>query len=1073
MKKRKSTKARIIYALLALVSAIAAYAFSACDMVHLPNKNETARQTPRVLDPGEIDGKEVQQLEKDGHFLKLVNMPPNTQSTHISIAEVYNSAQAVAKINTKEGVKIYKSAGSTTVYVNLSAVTGGEFTDTGPYLVGLSAYIDALTWIILSRVHGVIVDFVDGRGTLDVLSLPADSVPPSWPGPDGSWGGGETDKELEDKITELEANGHYLKLAHLPAGSRAEHLQNLSITDGVKQAAFPDKANPPFTAMDGVYTSLYIPLVSQSGQFTRTGSFITAFTIRIDALTSISVSSSAQVVVSFVDGRGTLDIDKLIKSQPDVVDSSEDPVVEQEVGNIIASGVPYLRFYNLPRNASKNSFKQVAVSGVSGVLARPPDYNVIVVRKLALTAEAFVPLVSVKNADPFDESGPFYVSYSILIDAVSQIVVLPSFAALHDFTDGFAEVDVIFSPTAPQKPPVVPFSLSIGGLPATVAAPNIIDVFVYNSAGVVAKCPDYTAIRFREYAGKNMAVIPLVYENNKAFNGQPFSASGSFIVSFTIFPDALSVIHCTVENNAIVSFDNGFGFIDAALIPAAPRNCLTISNLPLNTQELNIDNVFIFNQAGKVAQCQGYELLEIASSANSSTIRIPLVYSSDKTRLFEETGPYYVAFDLNIDALTRVLIQESDRIMVSFFRGNGTLDAATLPQVLPTPYFTIMGLPINAAKGNFSEVYLYNSAGKIAKCADYNAILLSKSDSYATAMIPLAYNDNAREYFRDSGLFIVSFVIQVDVNTSIIKSRDDSLAVSFTDGSGELNLSNDFGYISGGLLNPNDNTPPILKKGTIFEMNGSYSKLTEDTPVPPTSLSYTSVLYLYADKYIGNLSFQLSTTPPSWNATKNAYYSGARRALYKLVYINDTVPKYVAKIPVEEPWTPFSYYQLENFAMSKLDNNILYSLAGSSNPAAQSFTPDDGWHIVVLAGGGGAGGGGIDGHDADSYGGNGGAGGYIAELVYLPSTTLSLFTGSGGTGGGWLSYGWSQACGGGGGGSGSFVYNSNCYLLCAGGGGGGSGGSGKGDGNAGSAGGGGAGGSIGPGGGGGGGGWGN
>jgi hypothetical protein len=153
----------------------------------------------------------------------------------------------------------------------------------------------------------------------------------------------------------------------------------------------------------------------------------------------------------------------------------------------------------------------------------------------------------------------------------------------------------------------------------------------------------------------------------------------------------------------------------------------------------------VWNQAGKVAKCQSYSLLEITRES-STRVMIPLVYNENDSRIFSETGPYYVSFDMNIDALTRIVIAEADRVLVSFTDGKGTLDASTLPQALPVPYFTIMGLPRNTARGNFSEVFLYNAAGKIAKCAGYQGIILSRNNESAAAMIPLVYHEAALQF---------------------------------------------------------------------------------------------------------------------------------------------------------------------------------------------------------------------------------------------------------------------------------------------------------------------------------------
>jgi hypothetical protein len=92
-----------------------------------------------------------------------------------------------------------------------------------------------------------------------------------------------------------------------------------------------------------------------------------------------------------------------------------------------------------------------------------------------------------------------------------------------------------------------------------------------------------------------------------------------------------------------------------------------------------------------------------------------------------------------------------------------------LPTALPVPYLTIVGLPRDTAKNNFSEVFLYNAAGKVSKCGNYQNIIVTYNADAASASIPLVYNNNATEFFRDSGTFIVTFTINVDVTTQINK----------------------------------------------------------------------------------------------------------------------------------------------------------------------------------------------------------------------------------------------------------------------------------------------------------------
>jgi hypothetical protein len=184
MKKRlfRNKKARIISALLALGSAIIAYALSACDMTFV--------NTGSGESSGELD------LEARGHYLKLVNMPLNTQAGNVTSAACENSEGPIAKIDKTAGVAVFKQESSANVYINLCYLNGAEFTEDGQFYITLAVFIDALTWINVPRSAGVLVEFENGRGTLDVLSLPAETISPNWP-VEGGGGGDDKIKELE------------------------------------------------------------------------------------------------------------------------------------------------------------------------------------------------------------------------------------------------------------------------------------------------------------------------------------------------------------------------------------------------------------------------------------------------------------------------------------------------------------------------------------------------------------------------------------------------------------------------------------------------------------------------------------------------------------------------------------------------------------------------------------------------------------------------------------------------------------------------------------------------------------
>jgi uncharacterized protein YhfF len=480
-------------------------------------------------------------------------------------------------------------------------------------------------------------------------------------------------------------------------------------------------------------------------------------------------------------------------------------------------------------------------------------------------------------------------------------------------------------------------------------------------------------------------------------------------------------------------------------ITAAEHNYLTIANLPPNISEFNISNVYIWNQAGKVAECEDYTQLVVQTNGTTATLGIPLWYTAADQK-FAETGSYFVSFDLNVDALTRIKITEKEKVIAVFLSGNGVLDAHNLPQSAATRYLTIANLPYNTANNCFSNIAVYNSNGKVARCTNYEQIVITGTGGAATASIPLVYVDDATEPFRNTGSFIVEFTCYIDVYSQIIFTPEMALVADFVDGAGSVDLSTFYGYFSGTLINADNTLAPLVQAGTEFEMNGSFYQIENTTAVKTTALTQTGLVYLYAVPKPGGVEFECLAAPPVFNAFKNGYYSGTKRALYKLAFIRDAGSNlYAAKTPVGDPFTQFAYTAVNSYALSFISGQEIYALSGSTNPDPQTRTLSPGGYIFVLKGSGGGGGGGIDGDGGDDrYGGTGGQGGFLIELVTLSDDAdFTLYTGTGGGGAGYISYGLWQGAGAGGGGSGSFIYAGDGYFAVAGGGGGGGGGSGS------------------------------
>ena len=345
-----------------------------------------------------------------------------------------------------------------------------------------------------------------------------------------------------------------------------------------------------------------------------------------------------------------------------------------------------------------------------------------------------------------------------------------------------------------------------------------------------------------------------------------------------------------------------------------------------------------------------------------------------------------------------------------------------------SPRLTILGLPANVNNHNFSEIFLYNNAGQIAKCTDINDISITYTDTAATAVIPLTYINNDTP-FKDSGTFLVTFIAHIDIYSDIIKTYNDGLLVVCKRGSGTIDLKEDFGYFAGSLVNPYDAEPLTVRKGTKFEMNGSYYTLTYDTDVTESEMDRSSIVYVYASFSGQNVTLEYSYDTPVWDNYKKGYYLDNKRALFKFILIKSNTDIYFAKTKINEDFRHFQYHTNDSSYMSYNSLPVEYTLSGSGDPspATRTFTP--GTYIFILKGASGGKG---------YY--NGGSGGLVIETVNLSkNVNFTLFTGECGKNVVVSSDASYTGYAGGGGGSGTFIYSDTGYFLCAGGGGGGGG----------------------------------
>ncbi|MDR0639538.1 MAG: hypothetical protein LBG27_11685 [Spirochaetaceae bacterium] len=237
----------------------------------------------------------------------------------------------------------------------------------------------------------------------------------------------EKQRENAEAVAEMERNGRYLLVYRLPAGTLPAFISGVKVTDGGKQAAFADARTPVLVDYSETsFRNAYIPLVSQAGvPFARTGSFYAEFSVQIDALVKIFVRAEHKALVSFSEGRGSLDLEQLFRqaqaegAPPLIVPAdnadpaaaaqaaAEEAAKNEQIAEIVSSG-DYIRFYNLPRNISKSKFSGVSVlGGPSAAVAKPSDYEAIAVRN-AIPLKDF-PSVRYMNTS-HNKSKAFFIS---------------------------------------------------------------------------------------------------------------------------------------------------------------------------------------------------------------------------------------------------------------------------------------------------------------------------------------------------------------------------------------------------------------------------------------------------------------------------------------------------------------------------------------------------------------------------------------------------------------------------------------------------------------------------------------
>ena len=571
--------------------------------------------------------------------------------------------------------------------------------------------------------------------------------------------------------------------------------------------------------------------------------------------------------------------------------------------------------------------------------------------------------------------------------------------------------DMTFIGTRPSE---VPF-LIITGLPIHTEPGDMADILVHNQDGAVARA-DYRSVVADRQGDSVTLRIPLLC----AGSGEAFRRTGTFLVSFDAHVDALTRVTVTPDDGVAVPFDSGNGSLDISDIPDSTQvrvPHLAISGLPAHTQSGNVSEVLVHNQGGAVAR--GDHSAAVATPVgNTVTLSIPLLYAGSGAA-FSQTGTFLVSFDVHVDAFTRVTVTSENRVPVTFVSGSGSIDVADIPEPPPVqrPYLTMTGLPANVRPYHFSDIAIWNMEAVVARA--HSEITVIVDGGGAVARIPLL-RQSSSEYFRDTGRFLITFVANIDAFTRIQRTHDDRAVVVLEEGSGTFSAVN-LGFFHGGLANPSDTAPPIVMAGTVFEMNGSYFRVDVDTPAIPRGLSTSSLAYVFAVATAGGVEFELLSETPAWSPSRNGWYGGDRRALFKMAHVRESggTSAFVAKTTMAEGFRQLHRFTLANDYLVLNAPIPVRSFDGAGGPLTEKLTLYPGVYVFSLSGGGGGGGRGVPStqtwlppgapgpivaNSLEPSGAVGGYGGRVIELVTVSRpTTFTVITGAGGSAGGSVS----------------------------------------------------------------------
>jgi hypothetical protein len=585
-------------------------------------------------------------------LLTVLNLPEYTSARNISAVRVgLSSDNIVAVCKTFTAIEVTGS----TAYIPLSfADNSTVFNSTGSFFIAISVFTDSFNRIVITLNEKVVVNFFEGYGILDLDSIRKDILLPDPSDPHDPTSpdyiplpGDNTDTGSPD-VNASAARPAFLTVLNLPPNTRASSFSSVQVNDSYSVLA---KCGS-YQDITVTGSAAEIPLIDGNDQpFGNSGYFYVSFTVNVDINTGVTIRPNDKRISLFTDGSATIDLDNL---QTEHFDPSDPNATIQSTIILI----------NLPDDTSPLNISDIYIGNSTATVAKaiePENFSV-------LDNTAFIPVTYVSGAD-FTESGNFYVSFTVTVDALTTVKRTLANKCIYYFSKGGTVIDLS------NLPPVAEHNLTLVNLPVYTINPNITEVMVYDLTGNLASVAKPESISVKN----GVAVIPLVYKDDTKLD---FFGTGAFYISFTVTVDAITQIITTLDDHLLVNFTDGNGSFDITHIPEHeddPHN-LVLYNLPANTIAANITNVKIYNTQGEIAKCADYSAITVK---NSQAI-IPLANTVDGTP-FVMDGFFYLELSVYVDALNQYTLTREKNSLCEFYNGNGSFD---IKAVSPPGYFS-------------------------------------------------------------------------------------------------------------------------------------------------------------------------------------------------------------------------------------------------------------------------------------------------------------------------------------------------------------------------------------------------